>query len=607
MEENTSYPIGKTLRRLLENLVRQDKSIIHYFIIFTVSASIYPFFAVILPRLLLDELGLGDAASVENIIIIAAGYLFIAGIFGFMRTFTKDFAYPKLSKLRIDYIRDMFDKLVSMDYKYHEDASFLEENERALQATSSNDNGVEGVYHKLFETPAVFITILALVVFIAILNPLMLIGLGLNLYASLWINKKVHTYQYGLKKELAHAERRNSYYYKTTHDFAYGKDIRIYGLKHRILSNFTKEIDAYVKIHKLIKDREYKLGFLGLFTLLISELLVYGILINRTIQGMSIANFSMYLVAIMSLSQLLKTFAEDLSIIKNEGHYVYDFFEFMDADHGEKGGNLPRIEDDALEIEFKNVSFKYPKTDNYIIKNLDFKINKGERLAIVGINGAGKTSLVKLMTGLFDVTEGEILINSIPIKDFDKKELFSMFSVVFQDVNILAYSIKENVSCSLDKMDEDRVITALNKVGLYNKVKDFEKGLDQMMLKVIDAEGTEFSGGESQKLAIARALYKDGNMVIMDEPTAALDALAEAEIYENFDDLVSGKTAVYISHRLASTKFCDKIALFDNDGLREYGNHKELMEKQGQYYKMFTIQGKYYNEGGVLDEQLEEA
>lgn len=182
-----------------------------------------------------------------------------------------------------------------------------------------------------------------------------------------------------------------------------------------------------------------------------------------------------------------------------------------------------------------------------------------------------------------------------------------MFSVVFQDINILSFTIKENVSSTSQSIDEKRVFESLDKVGLGDKVRAFPKGLDQMMLKIIEPDGTEFSGGESQKLAIARALYKDGNMVIMDEPTAALDALAEAEIYENFSELVKGKTAVYISHRLASTKFCDKIALFDNDGLKEYGNHDELMELRGSYYEMFMIQGKYYKEGGIKNEQYQEA
>ena len=162
---------------------------------------------------------------------------------------------------------------------------------------------------------------------------------------------------------------------------------------------------------------------------------------------------------------------------------------------------------------------------------------------------------------------------------------------------MLAYSIKENVACRSEQIDESRVWDALSRVGLQSKVEQFPKQLDQILLKVIDEEGTELSGGESQKLAIARALYKNANMVIMDEPTAALDALAEADIYRSFNDLVEGKTAIYISHRLASTKFCDTIALFDKQGIVEYGNHEQLMKNQGKYYEMFTIQGKYYQEG----------
>ena len=607
MEKKISYPIGKMLKRLLDNLIIQNKNILIYFVFYTITASIYPFFAVLLPKLLIGELTKGDNSSLEYILTVIAGYLILAGIFGFSKILLRDSAYPKITRLRIDYVRDMFDKIVTIDYKYMEDACFFEENGRALEATSSNSNGVEGVYHKMFELPALFITIIVFTVFIGKLHILILLGLALNIVVPLWINKEVHNYQYSIRDKISHGERKIRYYYDTTHDFGYGKDIRIYNFKNRILDNYNSEIKDYVNIFKKIRNKEYILGFLGLLALLISDSLTYGMLIYKTVNGMSIADFSMYLVAIISLLQLLKTFTTDISYTINEGQYVHDFFEFMDRDMGEKGGNKSRINEDTLEIEFKNVSFKYPNTEKYIFKNLNFKINKGERLAIVGINGAGKSTLVKLMTGLFDVTEGDILINGISIKEFDKKELYSMFSVVFQDVNVLSFTIKENVACTSESIDENRVITALDKVGLYDKVKEFPKGLNQFMLKIIENDGTEFSGGENQKLAIARALYRDGNMVIMDEPTAALDALAEAEIYENFSELVKGKTAVYISHRLASTKFCDKIALFDDDGLREYGNHEELMNKKGSYYNMFMIQGKYYNEGVKENEQYQEA
>ena len=248
----------------------------------------------------------------------------------------------------------------------------------------------------------------------------------------------------------------------------------------------------------------------------------------------------------------------------------------------------------TLEIVFDHVTFRYPGTEKNIFTDLSFTIHSGERLAVVGVNGAGKSTLVKLMTGLFAPTEGHIYLNGVDITTLKKSELYSLYSAVFQEVNVLAFTIRENVACASENVDDARVKTALDKVGLWKKVEGFENGLDQMMLKVIDENGTDFSGGERQKLSIARGLYKDAAMVIMDEPTAALDALAEAEIYENFSSLVEGKTAVYISHRLASTRFCDKIALFDADGLAEYGNHDELMEQKGKYYEMFMIQGKYY-------------
>lgn len=600
MEGKINYPLGKTIKRMLKNVTANNKKIYLFFIIFTVTAVVYPFFSVALPKILINELSLGQAAKLENILIIVLAYFLLTSVFGYIKTYVLNYSKPMITLLRIDYVRDISDKLISFDYKYAEDAGFAEENERAFRACGSNDNGMEGVYHKLFETPAVFITTIVFIVFIGMLNVWILVGLIVNLIVTLLINRGVHHYTYKNKKVLSHSERRNSYYYRTTHDFGFGKDIRVYNFKNRILDNYSKEIEGYLAIHRKIKNKEYALGFLALFALLASDILTYGILIYKTANGMSIADFSMYITAIVSLSLMLKTLVQDLTAIYVEGQYVNDFYEFMDTDYGEKGGQLKAIQDDTLEIEFKNVSFKYPKTEKYIFKNLDFKINKGERLAIVGINGAGKTTLVKLMTGLFDVTDGEILINGVSIKNFDKKSLYSMFSVVFQEINVLAYTIRENIACSSVDVDDEKVWNALEKVGLRDKVLSFDKGLDQMMLKIIEEDGTEFSGGEKQKLAIARALYKDANMVIMDEPTAALDALAEAEIYENFSELVQGKTAVYISHRLASTKFCDKIALFDNDGLREYGNHDELMLLKGKYYEMFSIQGKYYKEGAEV-------
>lgn len=607
MEDNLRYPVGKTLRRMMANVTNTNKKIYLYFLIYTISGGIYPFFAVLLPKYLLTEVT-GAKASISGILTIVITFLGLMALFGFIRTYTNAIAFPAIMHLRLGYLRDTFDKLVSIDYCHMEDAKFFEKNERALESNSSNDNGVEGVYHKLFEIGPVLLTSLGLILFIGRLNVWILLGLLFHIALGIWVKRIIHKYNYSRKEKVAHAERKMRYYYNTTHDFGYGKDIRLYGFHGRINQNYNKEIKDYLQIQKNLKNKEFFVGFIEVLTFLISNGLTYTILIYKTANGMSIADFTMYITAITSLTVMLNQVSEHVTFILNEGQYVHDFYDFQDKDMGEKSleeksESAKHIMDgETLEVVFDNVSFCYPGTDKYIFKNLDFTIHKGEKLAIVGINGAGKTTLVKLMTGLFSVTEGEIRINGIPISQFNKKDLYGMFSAVFQDVNVLAYTVKENVACTSLDADEVRVQQVIEKVGLRKKIESLPKSMNQIMLKVIEEDGVEFSGGESQKLAIARALYKDARMVIMDEPTAALDALAEAEIYENFSDLVKGKTAVYISHRLASTKFCDKIALFDGDGLREYGNHEELMKAKGAYFSMFMVQGKYYNEEVAVSE-----
>lgn len=589
-----SYPIGKTLGRLVRNAWRQNKRLFLSFGIYTLAAAVYPMLAVALPKLVLGELTRAEP-SAQRLVFIVAAFFAAAGSIGFLATYLKNTAYHKLSLFRLEYLKDMMNKILTMRYCNTEDAKFYDEHERAMNAANSNEEGIEGVYHVLFEGPAVLLTVLAYVVFIGLKSMWILAALLLHVAAVYWASRETHVFRHSLHAEIGHAERRVRYYSDAANDFSFGKDVRLYGFKARILDNFRREIDAYTAILTRIARREFLLGFAALATLLLSDTATYGILIRDVVHGMPIADFSMYLAAAMSLSALFKRLAEMLGKVYSEGEYVYDFFRMLDEDMGERGGTRPAIAGDTLEIEFKNVSFRYPRTEKYIFRNLNFTIHKGERLAIVGVNGAGKTTLVKLMTGLLEPTEGEIAINGIPIGEFEKKALYSMFSVVFQDVNVLAYTVLENVACHPDG-DRARAMDALSRVGLGEKVRSFRKGLDQTLLKIIEEDGTELSGGEAQKLSIARALYKDANMVIMDEPTAALDALAEAEIYQNFAELVQGKTAVYISHRLASTKFCDHIALFDGNGLAEYGSHAELMVLGGKYCEMFTVQGKYYSE-----------
>lgn len=593
--EEKKYKTLPMVKRLMVNTAERDKKQFGRIAVFTIAAAIYPFLGVFLPKIAIGILEQNKKDAGKTLLLAMAVYFVVAGILGFTVSYLRQVISVHNMRIRIHYLGDTFRKLTTMDYKYTENAKFFEENERALNAANNNEEGIEGVSNRLFQLPAKIITIVGMFVLAGTLNPWILLVLILHVFVTMWVSRMSHNYSYSKKEEEAKASRKINYYYRTTHDFSFGKDIRIYNFRDRILKNYQEEIKALTVLRGKIAGREYLLGFAGIFTLLLTNVVMYGILIYQAYYGMPISSFTMYISTITTLMASMLELGTDVTFVINQGQYVGDFFRLMDESLIDEGGSATKP-NETLEIVFDHVSFHYPNTDTNVFTDLNFTIHKGERLAIVGVNGAGKSTLVKLMTGLFEPTEGHIYINGTDIREYRKKELYSLYSAVFQDVNILAFTLRENVACKSEGVDDERVKTALEKVGLWKKVEGLEKGLDQMMLKVIDENGTDFSGGERQKLSIARGLYKDAPMVIMDEPTAALDALAEAEIYESFSNLVEGKTAVYISHRLASTRFCDKIALFDHDGLKEYGTHEELMERHGSYYEMFTVQGKYYQE-----------
>ena len=270
----------------------------------------------------------------------------------------------------------------------------------------------------------------------------------------------------------------------------------------------------------------------------------------------------------------------------------------MDFDAGrQRSESKPLPAFDRYEFTFENVSFCYPKAEKYALKNLNLTVKAGERLAVVGLNGAGKSTFIKLLLRLYEPTEGRILLNGTDISEYDKEAYYGIFGPVFQDVNLFAFPLAENVSMkSPQETDREKARSCLIDAGFGEKLTELSQGVDTEILKVIHDDGVDLSGGEKQKLALARALYKDAPVVVLDEPTAALDALAEAKLYQDFDKLIGDKTAVYISHRLSSTQFCDHVAMFRDGELIEYGTHESLLSKAGAYAEMFRIQAQYYLE-----------
>jgi ABC-type multidrug transport system fused ATPase/permease subunit len=274
--------------------------------------------------------------------------------------------------------------------------------------------------------------------------------------------------------------------------------------------------------------------------------------------------------------------------------YLEPFVELMSVpDEASNGGT--KILNEVNSIRFENVTFSYPKTDKKVLDNISFEINKGESVSIVGLNGAGKSTVVKLLCRLYHPDSGKIYINNTDIFEYEYTSYLACVAAVFQDYKLFNFSIQENISCKPIWEDDERVDRILDEVELTDKIKSLPKGARTLFGKEYDTEGVEFSGGQSQKIAIARALYKDASLVILDEPTSALDPISEAEIYENFNNLIGEKTAIYISHRMSSSVFCDRILVLNNGIIEAYDTHKKLMENtEGLYYKLFNSQAENY-------------
>lgn len=593
------YNFLNTMRKCLLEVWKAGKGIYLLMFVYTIFATLLPIAGIFMPRLIIEELQKTNI-QFEQILVTIGILTVLIGIFSFFERFITDYVVVKVMGVRIGLLTGIFDKMNRLDYHYTENPQFLNEHNEAFDVIGGNI--FEEVFMRLFRMSSKVLLAGIYIYFLVNLTPFVVLGIITSVIVGIIISLIIKEVQFKKRKDIQSAHRRIRYFEQTMTDFSYGKDIRLYNYQDKIKENYDFEIMSYVKVFKKIRNKEYFLGFLELFFVLISDAVLYYFLITKVFDNLSLAMFSFYLLIALALSTLLKEFVEDVVYLIAQGQHLNGFFYFMKTEFNEKGEGIKELNSETLEIEFKNVSFKYPNTDKWIIKNLNLHIKPGEKLAIVGVNGAGKTTLVKLLLKFFNPTEGQILVNGIDAKEYDKEFYQDLFSPVFQDINILAFSVRENITLGHSN-DEDRIWECLDAVGLGDKIRSLENGLDTSLLKNIDEKGIVLSGGENQKLAIARALYKNGKMVVLDEPTAALDALAEAEIYENFSKLVQDKTAIFISHRLASTKFCDKIALFNNSKLAEYGTHDELMKLKGEYYNMFVIQGKYYQKGEEHESQ----
>ncbi|MCL2752454.1 MAG: ABC transporter ATP-binding protein/permease [Firmicutes bacterium] len=331
----------------------------------------------------------------------------------------------------------------------------------------------------------------------------------------------------------------------------------------------------------------------------IAYLILIGMVLNN---GMSALAFLLYFSATGGFADWVSGIFSGFSTLYRQSldlSSVREFLEYPEPFMFENGESLEPMPGNPYEIELRNVTFRYPKAEKDTLEYINLKIKPNEKLAVVGLNGAGKTTLVKLICGFYDPTSGEVLLNGENIKKYNRRDYYKHFSAVFQDFSLLATTIAGNIAQDNECIDEDKAESCAERAGLSTKVETLPNKLETYIGKEVYEEGVEFSGGETQRLMLARALYKDAPIIVLDEPTAALDPIAESDVYNRYNELTGGRTSVYISHRPASTRFCDRIILIDKNAIAEEGTHDSLIEKGGKYAELFEIQSRYYREGAL--------
>ena len=543
---------------------------------------------------------INDNRQISALILIMAGFAVIQILSTMLNSFYKSKYYLYIGA-RFRQIKLKNRKIMSVNYECLEDKDIMDCYQKANNACNSNNVGVEGMMRSIVNLIMIIPIIVTGIVILGTMNIFIVIAMVICAVVQFFISNRTNKKaKEKVWDPLAPWWRKHNYLINITSDFAAAKDIRMFGLRQWLTEKFKVLNKQRYEAQKMNSKIWLFASIANTVIWTVIQAAVYAWLILRVVNGnMSIGNFTLYLASSMTFFEYINNLLNAVSDLFAKSREYDDFRSFMDIDGGDNNsGGKEMSVCNRYEFTFRNVSFKYPKAENYALNNVNLTLKAGERLAVVGLNGAGKSTFIKLLMRLYEPTEGEILLNGVNIKEYNKDSYYSIFSPAFQEVNLFAFPLFMNVSMlSEEQTDKQRAEQCIIASGLEEKLKELDKGIDTEMLKVIYDDGTDLSGGEKQKLALARALYKNAPVVVLDEPTAALDALAESKLYSDFDKLVGNKTAVYISHRLSSTQFCDKVAMFKDGGIVEYGTHSELMKMGGEYSNMFSVQAQYYIDG----------
>ena len=600
-KEKPKYSRFDCLVWSIKNLWRLDKSFVFFIFAAVPIAVISPLVSSYFSKYLIDSIGAGkpfaDLAWIVIFFITASLTLNVLSNFINARCNSRRYYPTCVYQTEMGYTQGY-----KTDFENHEKQDYKKISGYALRDASSGNCALEFIWTDLSGALIHLLGIVTYASLLAFINPIVFVVVIivsiLSYFTTLWQNKYYEKHKHLWEKE----RRKAGYLGGLSENLQVAKDIKLYGLEewlNKMMSDYRAHIIMWNKRCRL---RGLWASILAGLMTLIQNGVAYVVLIGMLLTGsLSAGDFVFYFGIVGSVAGFLHGVVGDVAKLNKRADkiaYYREFYDYPNKFNYGKGCELPT---GAVTIELRDVWYKYDGAEDYTLKGIKLTLQAGESLALVGVNGAGKTTLVKLICGFYRPTKGEILVNGKLIDEYNIHEYYTMISAVFQEIRPVCFTMFEYVASADIKRTTARedAVTAMKLAGIWEKIENLENGIDTHLMKGIYDDGVDLSGGEMQKLVLARAIYKNGSVLILDEPTAALDPIAENNLYLQYRELTHGKTSIYISHRFASTRFCDRILLLGDGVIKESGTHDELMAQNGQYAYMFGVQAKYYKEGEI--------
>lgn len=576
---------------MLKNWIAWDKKSLIYFFIRVPAMVLQPIITAYIPKAMIDCIN--EGVTVNRLILVVVLLSILVALTTWLTPFMQELLNGSARIIRMRYAIMAFRKNLNTDYINIESFEGREKNKRAMEFYRSYYSSSADFIDTCNQLLVCLVGVVTSLALIYKINIFMILIILATCVAEFFLLKYLNKKEKGVKDKRSNIFVKLDYYYSLSKDLTAAKDIRLYGFTDYFIFSTTRLIQNLENITSKYMHQSVRVGGTRALLNLVRELVAYAYLTYLVCQNkLSVSDFIFYFGIITGFSNWIMNAVYQYSNIERCCNDCKAFREFVES--REECRDKPNVDfSDVESIEFKDVSFTYPSADKSTINNMSFKVNKGENIAIVGANGAGKTTAIKLLCGLYYPTNGDILVNGKSSRDFSSESYFDLFSAVFQDYSFMPMTIAENI-CTTADYDKEKLYSAFEKAGMMDKINGLDKKENTLMVKDVYKDAVDFSGGEKQKLLLAKAIYKNAPVLILDEPTAALDPIAENKLYLKYNEMTDNKISFFISHRLSSTRFCDKIIFIKDGTIAESGTHDELMALKSAYYRMYQIQSYYY-------------